>query len=162
MRAIVRIKPVRPLPIETFKDFPEIGRFALRDMGTTIGAGVVLAITEKYDPKQKVKWTIDMPQAARIKLTSTNLTTLEGVCNEIKGIGEKTGIRLRGPHPLPTKKLKVVTRKSPAGQGTNTWDKYEMRIHRRVIDVGADDRAIRQLMRLKIPDDVYIEVSLTQ
>ncbi|HXV46541.1 MAG TPA: translation elongation factor EF-1 subunit alpha [Nitrososphaera sp.] len=51
--AIVRIKPVRPLPIETFKDFPEIGRFALRDMGTTIGAGVVLAVTEKYDPNKK-------------------------------------------------------------------------------------------------------------
>jgi elongation factor 1-alpha len=51
--AIVRIKPVRPLPIETFKDFPEIGRFALRDMGTTIGAGVVLSITEKYDPSKK-------------------------------------------------------------------------------------------------------------
>ncbi|MEW5840330.1 translation elongation factor EF-1 subunit alpha [Nitrososphaera sp.] len=51
--AIVRIKPVRPLPIETFKDFPEIGRFALRDMGTTIAAGVVLSITEKYDPTKK-------------------------------------------------------------------------------------------------------------
>src|ERR687892_2078541 len=51
--AIVRIKPVRPLPIETFKDFPEIGRFALRDMGTTIGAGVVLSITDKYDPNKK-------------------------------------------------------------------------------------------------------------
>lgn len=51
--AIVRIKPVRPLPIETFKDFPEIGRFALRDMGTTIAAGVVLSITEKYDPNKK-------------------------------------------------------------------------------------------------------------
>jgi elongation factor 1-alpha len=51
--AIVRIKPVRPLPIETFKDFPEIGRFALRDMGTTIGAGVVLSVTEKYDPSKK-------------------------------------------------------------------------------------------------------------
>lgn len=51
--AIVRIKPVRPLAIETFKDFPEIGRFALRDMGTTIGAGVVLSITEKYDPNKK-------------------------------------------------------------------------------------------------------------
>ena len=34
--AIVRIRPVRPLAIETFKEFPEIGRFALRDMGTTI------------------------------------------------------------------------------------------------------------------------------
>jgi elongation factor 1-alpha len=51
--AIVKIKPVRPLPIETFKDFPEIGRFALRDMGTTIAAGVVLNITEKYDPSKK-------------------------------------------------------------------------------------------------------------
>ncbi|HEX6067609.1 MAG TPA: 30S ribosomal protein S10 [Nitrososphaera sp.] len=103
-----------------------------------------------------------MPQAARIKLTSTNLSTLESVCTEIKGIGEKGGIKIRGPHPLPTKRMKVVSRKSPCGQGTNTYDKYELRIHRRVIDVGADDRAIRQLMRLKIPDDVYIEVSLTQ
>ncbi len=51
--AIVRIKPVRPLAIETFKDFPEIGRFALRDMGTTIAAGVVLNITDKYDPNKK-------------------------------------------------------------------------------------------------------------
>ena len=51
--AIVKIKPVRPLAIETFKDFPEIGRFALRDMGTTIAAGVVLGITDKYDPNKK-------------------------------------------------------------------------------------------------------------
>nr|WP_294806767.1 translation elongation factor EF-1 subunit alpha [uncultured Nitrososphaera sp.] len=51
--AIVKIKPVRPLAIETFKDFPEIGRFALRDMGTTIAAGVVLNITEKFDPNKK-------------------------------------------------------------------------------------------------------------
>jgi elongation factor 1-alpha len=51
--AIVRIKPVRPLAIETFKEFPEIGRFALRDMGTTIAAGIVKTITEKYDPNKK-------------------------------------------------------------------------------------------------------------
>jgi elongation factor 1-alpha len=51
--AIVRIRPVRPLAIETFKEFPEIGRFALRDMGTTIAAGVVKAIIEKYDPSAK-------------------------------------------------------------------------------------------------------------
>ena len=51
--AIVKIKPVRPLAIETFKEFPEIGRFALRDMGTTIAAGIVKSITEKYDPNKK-------------------------------------------------------------------------------------------------------------
>ena len=47
--------------------------------------------------------------------------------------------QVRGPHPLPTKKMKVVTRKSPCGQGTNTWEKYELRIHRRVIDLGANE-----------------------
>jgi elongation factor 1-alpha len=51
--AVVRIKPVRPLAIETFKEFPEIGRFALRDMGTTIAAGVVKSVIEKYDPSKK-------------------------------------------------------------------------------------------------------------
>jgi elongation factor 1-alpha len=51
--AIVKIKPVRPLAIETFKEFPEIGRFALRDMGTTIAAGIVKTITERYDPNKK-------------------------------------------------------------------------------------------------------------
>ena len=45
--AIVIIRPLRALCIETFKDYPELGRFALRDMGTTIAAGVVREITEK-------------------------------------------------------------------------------------------------------------------
>ena len=46
--AIVRIRPVRPTCIETFQDFPELGRFALRDMGATIAAGIVKEITEKH------------------------------------------------------------------------------------------------------------------
>jgi elongation factor 1-alpha len=48
--AIVKIKPVRPTCIESFKDFPEMGRFALRDMGATIAAGIVKEITEEYKP----------------------------------------------------------------------------------------------------------------
>ena len=48
--AIVTIRPVRPTPIETFQEFPEMGRFALRDMGATIAAGIVKEITEKHKP----------------------------------------------------------------------------------------------------------------
>ena len=48
--AIVKIRPVRPTPIETFQEFPEMGRFALRDMGATIAAGVVKEITEEHTP----------------------------------------------------------------------------------------------------------------
>jgi len=102
-----------------------------------------------------------MTQPARVKLTSISLKKLGGVCTEIMNIGQKTGVNVKGPIPLPVKRLTVVTRKSPCGSGTETYEKWEMKIHRRIIDISADDKAIRQLMRLKIPDNVYIELSLT-
>ena len=101
-----------------------------------------------------------MTPSARIKLTSKSLSKIVNVCNEIMNIGDKTGVRMKGPVPLPVKRLNMVTRKSPCGSGTETYEKWEMRMHRRLIDLNADDKAIRQLMRLKIPDDVYIELSL--
>ncbi len=45
--AIVRLTPLHPIAIETFKDFPALGRFAIRDMGTTIAAGIIKEITVK-------------------------------------------------------------------------------------------------------------------
>jgi len=45
--AWVRMEPLHPIAIETYTDFPELGRFAVRDMGTTIAAGVVKEITKK-------------------------------------------------------------------------------------------------------------------
>lgn len=45
--ALVRFQPLRPIAIEIYTEFPEIGRFAIRDMGTTIAAGVVREITIK-------------------------------------------------------------------------------------------------------------------
>ncbi len=102
-----------------------------------------------------------MAQPARVKLTSISLSKLGGVCTEIMNIGQKMGVKVKGPIPLPVKRLNVVTRKSPCGSGTETYEKWEMKIHRRIIDISADDKTIRQLMRLKIPDNVYIELSLT-
>jgi small subunit ribosomal protein S10 len=55
----------------------------------------------------------------------------------------------------------IPTRKTPCGDGSQTWDKWEMRVHKRLIDIDADERAIRQIMRVKIPDSVYIEIELT-
>ena len=42
---------------------------------------------------------------------------------------------IKGPLRIPTKTLTLTTRKSPCGEGTNTWDKFENRIYKRVIDV---------------------------
>jgi elongation factor 1-alpha len=45
--AWVRMEPLHPIAIEAFTDFPELGRFAIRDMGTTVAAGAVKEITKK-------------------------------------------------------------------------------------------------------------------
>ncbi len=45
--AIIKVKPTKLLCIETAKDFPPLGRFAVRDMGSTIAAGMVISVTPK-------------------------------------------------------------------------------------------------------------------
>jgi len=45
--AIVKFRPTRPLVIESASDIPELSRFAIRDQGQTIGAGICTEITEK-------------------------------------------------------------------------------------------------------------------
>jgi elongation factor 1-alpha len=44
--AIVKVKPLRPMVVEKFNEFPQLGRFAIRDMGQTVAAGVVLEVTK--------------------------------------------------------------------------------------------------------------------
>jgi small subunit ribosomal protein S10 len=97
---------------------------------------------------------------ARIKLASTDIEKINQTCDYIKSIVEKTGIEIRGPIPLPTKKLKVITRKSPCGDGSETYERYEMRIHKRLIDLEADERTLRLVMRVPVPDGLNIEIEM--
>jgi small subunit ribosomal protein S10 len=103
-------------------------------------------------------------QVARIKLSGKDPKELDNICTEIRDVAKKFGIDYRGPVPLPTKILKVTTLKTPCGDGTGhgnaTFDKWEMRIHKRVVDVQADDRALRQIMRVNIPTNIRVEIKL--
>lgn len=99
-------------------------------------------------------------QRARISLSGTDPKKVDSVCQQIKNISERTGVAMSGPIPLPTKRLVVPCRKSPDGEGTETWERWEMRIHKRLIDLDADERALRSLMRIQVPDGVNIEIIL--
>lgn len=101
-------------------------------------------------------------QKARIKLACTEIDKINQVSNYIKDIAEKTGVVLRGPIPLPTKKLKITTRKSPDGEGKASWERYEMRVHKRLIDLGVDERALRLVMRVPIPEGLNIEIEMIE
>ena len=97
---------------------------------------------------------------ARIKIASTNIDKVNEVCDQIREIAQKTGVDISGPIPLPTKRLKITTRKSPCGNGKATWDRYEMRIHKRLIDIAMDERALRLVMRVPIPEGLNIEIEM--
>ena len=101
-------------------------------------------------------------QKARIKLASNNIDDLNNICNSIKEIASKTKVKLIGPIPIPTKKLKVTTRKSPDGEGKASWDRYEMRIHKRLIDLTVDERALRLIMRVPIPESINISIEIVE
>lgn len=105
-----------------------------------------------------------MAVVTTIKLTGENHRDVDKVCSDIKAISEHTGVKLRGPIPMPTRRLIVPCRKAPDGEGSETWDHWEMRIHKRLLELvsstAKDDSALRQLMRIQIPDTVTIELSL--
>ena len=101
-------------------------------------------------------------QKARINLASMDIGKINQVCASITDIAQKTKVKIYGPIPLPTKKMKITTRKSPDGEGKASWDRYQMRIHKRLIDLGIDERALRLIMRVPIPEGVSIEIEVLE
>lgn len=121
-------------------------------------------------------------QRAKIHLSGTDHRKLDEICAQIKEIAQRTGVEVSGPIPLPpkrlvahgkkeekvvwgpiplpTKRIVIPVKKAPDGEGTATWDKWELRIHKRLMYVRADERAMRQLMRLQIPPEVHIKIEL--
>jgi small subunit ribosomal protein S20e len=59
---------------------------------------------------------------------------------------QKKSVKVSGPARIPTKTLRITTRKTPCGEGSKTWDRYEMRIHKRVIDFTCSMNAMREIV----------------
>jgi len=96
----------------------------------------------------------------RIKLNSSDIEGLNKICDQIKELAKNAGINISGPVPLPTKKLKITTRKSPCGNGTATFDRFEMRIHKRLIDLPANEKVLHSIMKMYIPKNVNIKIEM--
>jgi len=96
----------------------------------------------------------------RIRLYSSSAKDVEKVAQEIVEVAKKMGVRVRGPIPLPTRRLVVTVRRAPSGQGYHTFDHWELRVHKRLIDMDASERVLRRLMTIKVPETVKIEIQL--
>ncbi len=102
-----------------------------------------------------------MPKA-RINLASIDIGKINQIIDSVKEIAKKTKVEMKGPIPLPTKILKLTTRKAPCGDGKASFDRFEMRVHKRLIDLGINERALRLVMRVPIPEGVSIEIEMLE
>ena len=96
----------------------------------------------------------------RITLTSRNVKNIEKVCADLKKGALDKKLSVSGPVRMPTKKLKITTRKAPSGEGTNTWDRFEMRIHKRLIDLHAPSDVVKQITSISIEPGVEVDVTI--
>merc|ERR1712233_93608 len=115
--------------------------------------------------KKKVAYGLETEEKVhriRITLTSRNVKVLEKVCSLLITGAKQKKLRHSGPVRLPTKILRLCVRKSPCGEGTNTWDRFEMRIHKRLIDLHSPTDIVKQSTRINIDPVVEVEVTIAE
>ena len=95
----------------------------------------------------------------RITLVSREVRNLEKVCKDLVDRAKSQGIHVSGPRRMPTRTLRITTRRTPCGEGSKTWDRFQMRIHKRVIDLESSTEVVRQITSISIEPGVDVEVT---
>ena len=99
-------------------------------------------------------------QRIRIRLKAYDHRVLDQSAKRIVGTAERTGARVIGPVPLPTRLERFTVRRS-AFIDKDSQEHFEIRTHKRLIDViNPDSKTIDTLMRLNLPAGGDIEISL--
>jgi len=96
----------------------------------------------------------------RITLTSSNVANLEKFCRDLINRAKDKDLRVKGPIRLPTKVLRITTRKTPCGEGSKTWDHFEMKIHKRLIDLHSSSEIVKQITSISLEPGVEVEVTI--
>lgn len=96
----------------------------------------------------------------RIRLKAYDSFILEQSAVKIVDTAKKTGAKVSGPIPLPTKKEIVTILRSPH-KHKDSREQFEMRTHKRVIDIlYPTQKTVDSLMKIDLPAGVDIEIKL--
>ena len=97
-------------------------------------------------------------QNIRIRLKAYDHKLLDQSTEEIVNTAQKTGAKILGPIPLPTKKNKFTVLRSPHVD-KKSREQFEMRTHKRLIDiVNPTPQTVDALMNLDIASGVDVEI----
>lgn len=99
-------------------------------------------------------------QRIRIKLKAYDHVSLDRSTDEIVRTAKRTGAKVAGPIPLPTKRSVYTVLRSPHVD-KKSREQFEIRIHRRLIDIyNASPETVDALTRLELPAGVDLEIKV--
>lgn len=99
-------------------------------------------------------------QTIRIRLKAYDHTLIDQSAEKIVETAKRTGAKVSGPIPLPTKK-EIVTILRAVHKYKDSREQFEMRTHKRLIDILVPtQKTIDALMKLDLPAGVDIEIKL--
>ena len=99
-------------------------------------------------------------QRIRIRLKAFDHRLIDRSASEIVQTAKRTGARVRGPIPLPTRKERFTVLISPHVD-KNARDQYEIRTHKRIMDIeDPTDKTVDALMKLDLAAGVDVQIKL--
>ena len=99
-------------------------------------------------------------QRIRIRLKAFDHRLIDRSASEIVQTARRTGARVKGPIPLPTRKERFTVLISPHVD-KNARDQYEIRTHKRIMDiVDPTDKTVDALMKLDLAAGVDVQIKL--
>jgi ribosomal protein uS10 len=97
----------------------------------------------------------------RIKLTGEDPEALDNVVEQIKNLSTNLSMTFIGPVRLPRRKLEISCRRTPCGDGTDTYEHWEKRVHKRLCDVEGEEKMIKQILRIRVPTNVFVKINIS-
>jgi small subunit ribosomal protein S10 len=102
----------------------------------------------------------DSKQTIRIRLKAFDYKLIDRSAKEIVDTAKRTGARVLGPIPLPTKKERFTILVSPH-VNKDARDQYELRTHKRLMDiVDPTDKTVDALMKLDLAAGVDVQIKV--
>ena len=99
-------------------------------------------------------------QSIRIRLKAFDHRLIDNSAREIVETARRTGAKVKGPIPLPTKMERFTVLISPH-VNKDARDQYELRTHKRLMDiVDPTDKTVDALMKLELPAGVDVQIKL--
>ncbi len=112
------------------------------------------------DKLTKVAKTKDEGQRIRIKIKSFDHKIIDQSTKTIVETVKRSGAKVHGPIPLPTEK-KIYTVNASTFVHKHSRDQYEMRIHKRLVDIIEPTAAtVESLSNLNLPSGVDVEIKM--